>query len=138
MYSRDLTRTRFITDLGNDLPAAVSASGLSPGEFGTWLEKDAESALSASPGLGRLREVLHLRISNADEKWEANDLNDWLHLSYGAAYCDLVLGERKMVNYLRRVEGMVPSGSTLHFRARDAEEHLQHLLAGSTSEAAAT
>ena len=127
-WSRDLTRTRFFSDLGTDLPAAAKESGVSPEQFRDWLQVDAESAITATPGLGRLREVLHLRLSNADDKWESNDLNDWLHLSYAAAYCDLVLGEKKTINYLRRAESRVPPGAVLHRRAREALAGLVALL----------
>jgi len=127
-WSRDLTRTRFFSDLGTDLPAAAKESGISPEQFRDWLQDDAETAISATPGLGRLREVLHLRLSNADDKWESNDLNDWLHLSYAAGYCDLVLGEKKTINYLRRSAPRVPPGAVLHRRASEAIGDLVALL----------
>lgn len=129
-WSRALTRTRFFSDLGTDLPAAAKDSGISPEQFRDWLQHDAETAISATPGLGRLREVLHLRLSNADDKWESNDLNDWLHLSYAAGYCDLVLGERKTINYLRRSTPRVPPGAVLHRRASEALGDLVALLDG--------
>lgn len=125
---RDLTRTRFLTDLGSDLAAAALEAGLSPDEFADWFRNDAELALASTPGLARLREVLHLRLANADDRWEANDLNDWLHLSYAGAYCDLVLGEKKTINYLRRVDGDVPPGAILHRRATEALPDLRSLL----------
>lgn len=127
-WSRDLTRTRFISDLGSDLPAAASESGISPEAFSKWLQENAEAEISAIPGLGRLREVLHLRVSNADDKWESNDLNDWLYLSYAAGYCDLVLGEKKSINYLRRAAVRVPPGASLHRRASEAFVDLEALL----------
>lgn len=126
--SRDLTRIRFFSDLGADLPAAASESGITPEQFRDWLQDDAEAAISATPGLGRLREVLHLRLSNADDTWESNDLNDWLHLSYAAGYCDLVLGEKKAINYLRRSAPSVPPGAVLHRRATEAIGDLLVLL----------
>lgn len=129
-WSRDLTRMRFVTDLGTDLPTAASESGMSPEHFGGWLQHEAEAAISAAPGLGRLREVLHLRLSNADDKWEGNDLNDWLHLSYAAGYCDLVVGEKKTINYLRRSMFRVPMGAVLHHRTSDATADLVTLLDG--------
>jgi len=125
---RDLTRLRFITDLGNDLPDAANESGLTPEKFGEWLGGKAESDLAASPGLGRMREILHLRLSNTEERWESNDLNDWFHLSYAEAYCDLVVGERKTINYLRRATPRVPVGAKSHFRAEDALPDLRQLL----------
>ncbi|GGD31390.1 hypothetical protein [Nocardioides daphniae] len=133
-WSRDLTRTRFFSDLGTDLPAAANESGMSPERFGEWLLHDAEAAISTTPGLGRLREVLHLRLSNADDKWEPNDLNDWLHLSYAAGYSDLVLGEKKTINYLRRSAHRVPPGALLHRRASEAIGDLAALLDGAPAE----
>ena len=127
--SRDLTRTRFFADLGKDLPAAAQESGVTADAFGDWLSQDAESAIEGSPGLARMREVMHLRLSNSDDRWEANDLNDWMHLSYAAAYCDLVLGEKKTINYLRRSDSRVPPGAILHRRAIDALSDLKTLLA---------
>lgn len=128
VWARDLTRTRFISDLGTDLPAAASESGIEPEKFGKWLKEHAEADIQATPGLGRLREVLHLRISNADDRWERNDLNDWMYLSYAAAYCDLVLGERKTINYLRRANSRVSPGAVLHLRAREALADLERLV----------
>jgi hypothetical protein len=127
-WSRDLTRTRFFSDLGADLPAAAKESGISPEQFSHWLHHDAESAIAGSPGLARMRQVMHLRLANSDDKWEANDLNDWMHLSYAAAYCDLVLGEKKTISYLRRSDSSVPQGASLHRRASDALSDLKALL----------
>lgn len=126
---RDLTRVRFISDLGDELPAAANERGVTADDFGSWLATGAERDIAHTPGLGRMREVLHLRLSNANETWEGNDLNDWLHLSYAAGYLDLVLGERKTVNYLRRAAPRVPAGAALHFRAEEALGDLQQLLA---------
>jgi hypothetical protein len=127
-YARDLTRIRFMSDLGNDLPAAAHEAGLTAEAFYEWLKSDAESALSTLPGIARLREVLHLRLRSGDTKWEGNDLYDWLCLSYAAGYCDLVLGEKKMTNLLRNVVGRVPPGATLHHSAGTALKALNELL----------
>lgn len=127
--ARDLTRTRFISDVQKELASAASEAGLSPEQFGEWLASEAEAALSRPPGLSRMREVLHLRLWNAHEKWEANDLNDWMYLSYASGYTDLVVGERKMMNYLRRVNSLVPQGALLHHRPEDALDDLKALLA---------
>ena len=62
--SRDLTRTRFFSDLGTDLPAAAKESGATPEQFSSWLNHEAEAAISRSPGLSRMREIMHLRLSN--------------------------------------------------------------------------
>ena len=127
-YARDLTRIRFLWDLGTDLPAAAREAGLTAEAFSDWLKNDAEIALSTPPGIARLREVLHLRLRNGDTKWEGNDLYDWLCLSYATGYCDLVLGEKKMINLLRNVVDRVPPGATLHHSAGTALKALNELL----------
>lgn len=119
-YLRDLTRSRTVTDMGNDLPESALRAGLTPERFGEWLRQDAEAALSSTPALGRVREVLHLRLANADDRWEANDLNDVLYLCTAAGYADFVLGEKKTCSYLRRVQGRVPAGAQVYHRAMDA------------------
>jgi len=126
---RDLTRIRLMTDLGTDLPAAANEAGLSPEEFHDWVEDNAESSIARTPGLARIRELIHLRVSNADDVWEANDLYDMTYLSYAAAYCDLVVGEKKTINYLRRTSSVVPAGAALHLKPAEALPDLEALLA---------
>jgi len=127
-HLRPLTRTRFITDLGNDLPAAAAEAGLTPEDFGTWMNDEAERSIAGAPGLARIRELFHLRLASADEKWEANDLYDVTYLSYAAAYCDLVVGEKKTINHLRRIRPQVPAGAVLHHRPDEALPDLKALL----------
>lgn len=119
-YLRDLTRSRTITDMGDDLPEAALRAGISPEQFRDWLREDAETALSSMPALGRVREVLHMRLINADDRWESNDLNDVLYLCTAAGYADFVVGEKKTSNYLRRVQGRVPAAAQVYHRAADA------------------
>lgn len=66
--------------------AAANAAGVVPEHFGRWLKDEAEFAISATPGLARIREIMHPRLKNFDDKWEANDLNDCLHLSYAGLH----------------------------------------------------
>ena len=56
-FARDLTRTRFVTDMAQDLALAAGLSGESPDEFERWLQDRAEEMFSALPALGRVREV---------------------------------------------------------------------------------
>ncbi|GAA2720705.1 hypothetical protein CAE01nite_03220 [Cellulomonas aerilata] len=74
---------------------AALDGGLTPEQFGLWLEQESEDAFYRLSALGRIREVLHLRPVNADDKWERNDLNDVLHLYSAADYADVVVGENK-------------------------------------------
>lgn len=79
------------------------------------------------PYVGRLGEVLYLRLRNADEKWEANDLNDMNSLCAAAGYADVTVGEKKTIEYLRRVEPRVCPGSQLCRQLSEAVELLSAL-----------
>ena len=126
--SKTATRLRFVADLGDDLPEAATSANASVEDFKQLVEDESEEALLPLPGLGRTRHILHLRLVNPDDRWEGNDLNDWVHLSNAAGYCDLVLGGKKTINYLRRVEPIVPPGAILHYRTQEATTDIERLL----------
>ena len=128
-YARGLSRTRFITDMPTDIGRAASDNGMSPEQFRTWLAEDAETTLAAAQALGRIREVIHLRLSNADDKWEANDLNDLLYLATAGAYADVLVGEKKTCSYLLRAGGAVSPGGAVFHRMIDALPAIESLIA---------
>ncbi|MBB6564761.1 hypothetical protein HPO96_19630 [Kribbella sandramycini] len=127
-YRRDLTRTRFLSDMQIDLANAAKGSGLSTSEFGAWLKDSAEKDLALLPHLARLREIFHLRIINADDKWESNDLIDMLYLSCSAGYAEVVVAEKKFGNYLLRADPRVPPGAAVFLRLADALPEIERLL----------
>jgi hypothetical protein len=127
--ARDLSRTRFITDMPMDIAQSASDNGLTPEQFDAWLAEGAETDLAAAPALGRIREVLHLRLRNADDIWEANDLIDLLYLATAGAYADVLIGERKTCNYLLRAGGDVTPGSAVFRRMIDAVPAIEQLIA---------
>lgn len=116
---RDFSRFRFITDMQDDAVRAASFCGLAPEEYVAWLSEGSEDALHLAPALGRIREVLHLRLSNPDDKWEANDLNDLMYFASAAGYSDFVVCERKTANRLNQVESRVPRGAKVFRRLED-------------------
>lgn len=124
---RDLSRIRFVTDMGTDVAKAASLVGLTAEQFGEWLSNQAESDFHRAPALSRIREVLHLRLSNSDDKWEANDLNDLLYLATAAGYADVVICERKTANQLHQVASQVPAGAAVFRRMEDAMETVRSL-----------
>lgn len=111
--SRDVTRAWFLSDLGMDLHIAVAESGLTPEEFGTWLTEFAEADLAAAPYLGRMRDVIHMRLRNDRDVWEPNDLIDMLFLPCAAAYAAVVVSERKTGDYLARVHRSRADGARI-------------------------
>lgn len=122
---RDVSRTRFIADLQQDLARAAVSQHVGQHEFVRWLSYDAETAVGLAPALGRAREVLHRRLSNADDRWEANDLNDQLYLRTAAAYADVVVGEKKTCNYLLKTLGRVAPGAAVFYRLADALDTIE-------------
>jgi hypothetical protein len=112
-----------------DIGRAASDNGMSPEQFRTWLAEDAETTLAAAQALGRIREVIHLRLSNADDKWEANDLNDLLYLATAGAYADVLVGEKKTCSYLLRAGGAVSPGGAVFHRMIDALPAIESLIA---------
>ncbi|WP_146758850.1 hypothetical protein [Micromonospora noduli] len=119
-HLRDVTRVRALSDFIQDIARAALAAGWSTEEFQQWWTLRAETEIAAVPMLGRFRELVHLRVSNADDKWHRNDLNDTLFLCTASAYADIVVGEKKMTSYLMRAEGKVPDGARLFRRLEDA------------------
>ncbi len=124
---RELSRIRFVTDMGSDAAKAASLSGLTPEQFGEWLSERSEADFHRAPALARIREVLHLRLSNSDDKWEANDLNDLLFLATAAGYADVLICERKTANHLNQVAPQVPSGAAIFRRMEDALQTVRSL-----------
>jgi hypothetical protein len=112
-----------------DIAQSASDNGLTPEQFDAWLAEGAETDLAAAPALGRIREVLHLRLRNADDIWEANDLIDLLYLATAGAYADVLIGERKTCNYLLRAGGDVTPGSAVFRRMIDAVPAIEQLIA---------
>lgn len=111
--ARDLTRVRFTSDMAEEIAEAARSTGLDPARFRRWLVEDAEEDLARLPYLGRAREVTHHRLMNAEDRWEANDLNDLHFLSCAAGYADVVIGEKKFTHYLRRANSTLGEQAAL-------------------------
>jgi hypothetical protein len=124
-HARINSRAWLISDLGEEIVAAASDSGLDQVPLDRWLRDDLERDLRAMPCLGRLREMVHERLRNADDHWEANDLIDVTYLSCAAGYADVVVGEKKHSNYLRRVCGRVSEGAQVFSKLAPAVEYLK-------------
>jgi hypothetical protein len=102
-----------LADLQDEIVRAAQQAGITPARYVAWLEQSAENAIAQMPHLGRLRHLVLLKLRNADEKWEPNDLADTHFLTCAAGYADLVVGERKHINLLRRTMREVPDGAQL-------------------------
>jgi hypothetical protein len=129
---RDLSRIRFITDMDTDVAKGAGLAGLTVDQFKEWMSAQAESDFHLAPALGRIREVLHLRLSNAQDNWEANDLNDLLYLATASGYADVVVCERKTANFLNRISPQVPPGAQVFRRMEDAIDSIRLLVDPST------
>ncbi|WP_165368345.1 hypothetical protein [Phytoactinopolyspora endophytica] len=113
----------------DDLAQAARDSGIPTEAFQHWLMNDSEQALMRLPSVGRIREVTHRRLANADDSWERNDLYDMLFLSTAAGYADFVVGERKIGNYLRQAAATTPPGGQVFVKMADAFAAIETELA---------
>lgn len=109
--ARHVTNARFVVDMRDDVARAGIAVGLSPSDVSKRLLGPLDP-VSQMPFLARFREVVHLRVRNAGQKWEGNDLIDLMFLSCAAGYADVVIGERTTIAYLRQARA-VPPGAAL-------------------------
>ena len=100
-HVRVATHGRQLADLRKEIAQAALACSLSPQQNAAWLD-GADSAVEGMPYLRTLREVLYLRLRNADDHWTRNDLADSQYLCCAAAYVDYVAAERKFGDYLQR------------------------------------
>lgn len=112
-HVRALTLHRFLADLGRDLPQAAHDAGLTPGDFAAWLRSQADADIAQLPYLGRERDVIHLRLLNAQDRWERNDLIDMLFLPCAGGYADYVVCENQTADYLRRVARGRPAAAAV-------------------------
>ena len=118
-------RARLIGDLSSEIQAAASDVGLTQERLTEWLEDELEGDFSRMPYLGRHHEVIHQRLGNADDRWEANDLTDINYLACAAGYADVVVAEKKICEYLNRVEKRVSPGAFVCRKISAAVEHLE-------------
>ena len=76
------------------------------------------------PFLGHFIEPLYERLRNADDKWEGNDLVDMHYLASATGYADVVVGERKTSELLKRARLRTPRGAFVCRTLPDAVAHL--------------
>lgn len=124
-HIRLAARARLFSDLDVEIEAAIREVGPSEQQLVGLFQDGVESDLSRMPYLSRHHEVIHQRLSNADDRWEANDLTDINYLACAAGYADVVVGEKKLCEYLKRVEKRVPSGAVVCRKLSAAVEHLE-------------
>ena len=128
-HKRSSALTALLTDLRQEIGAAANDVAISQDDFSHWLQEDLEEDLARLPYLGRHHEVIHRRLSNADEKWEANDLVDINYLCCAAGYADVMVGEKKTAEHLKRVEKKVSVGAYVCRTLAQAAERIDELIA---------
>lgn len=101
-HTRTLTLFRFLADLGTEHMMVARDAGMNASEYKAWLSEDADDAIAALPYLGRNREVVHLKLQNAQKGWKASDLIDLMYLPCAAGYADHVVCEKHTGDYLQR------------------------------------
>ncbi len=130
---RAVTLAWFVQDLTVDLSAAALQLGLSStAQMAPWLDGGVEGEIALMPYLGRLRDITDYRLRNAQDKWVRNDLVDLNNLALGSAYADVVIGERKTIDLLRRADRDRDQGARLYanFRTFTTEPGLMQQTQG--------
>jgi hypothetical protein len=122
--ARALTQQRLFLDLAEELEIVARTGQFEIGSVNGWIEHAAADDLLRMPLLGRLNEILFLRLRNADDRWASNDFNDMHFLSCAAGYADVVVGEKKMSSYLVRAEQRVGRRAYVCRRLPDAADYL--------------
>ncbi|MGA2006809.1 MAG: hypothetical protein ABSH27_04530 [Solirubrobacteraceae bacterium] len=118
---------RLLIDLCDEIAFAAAHTGLEPAALGQWLTEAPVDGLAAMPYLGRLEQVIFHRLRNADDTWDANDLNDLNFLACAAGYADVVVGEKKTTEYLLRAETTLGRRAATCRTLARAVEHLRTL-----------
>jgi hypothetical protein len=88
-------------DMMDDIIRSSTLAGMSPEEAISRINAK-DDPIERAPFLGQMRQMMYLRMRNAGQRWEANDLVDIMFLCCAAGYADLVVGERRAVGYLRQ------------------------------------
>jgi hypothetical protein len=125
---------KLIGDLRQELAAAAAAETIDAERLGAWLQSGLEDDLGRMPYLGRQHEVILERLSNADDRWEANDLADVNYLCCAAGYADFLVAEKKLGGYLNRVERRVPEGAYVCRKLAEVIEPLRAAVASGVSQ----
>lgn len=122
--AREMALQALVKDLSIEITECARAAGISQPAVRRWIQQGASTDVPRMPYLGRLCEITHLRLRNASDRWTGNDLVDMQYLSCAAGYASVVVGEKKMVDYLRRADRQVSSRAHLCATLVDAVELL--------------
>lgn len=114
-----------LTDLEQELVSVVVQVGLSVDE----LEKRLHSGnlvefFQRLPFVGRVMEIMCIRLHNSQDAWVENDFIDLLYLSCAAAYADFVVAERKTTHLLRQAARRTSPGATVFASLHDLRRDL--------------
>jgi hypothetical protein len=88
------------------------------------------------PYTGRLFEVTYERLRNYQDKWQQNDFIDMHFLCLAAGYADIVVGERKMSELIRRANARLPAAATVCRTLASAVDHLDSFVLAGHGQAA--
>jgi hypothetical protein len=123
--AREMALQALVKDLSIEIVECGRVAGASQPAVRRWMQNGASADVPRMPYLGRLCETTYLRLRNASDRWRGNDLVDMQYLSCAAGYASVVVGEKKMVDYLRRADRQVGSRAHLCATLVEAVELLE-------------
>lgn len=121
---RQRTHTKFIADLGRELPEEAHRAGISPEEMSDWTLNHSEEDLPGMPMLALFREVLHEKLSNWQLRWADNDLIDMMYLTTAVGYCGCVVSERAHAAHLASASRRLGRTNKVYRHLRSLVEQL--------------
>ncbi len=94
-HSAQITATRLIIDMQDDVARSALGAGLTQQQFEDWLLHRSQEDLARLPYLGTMYAATHTRLRNADDVWNSHDLTDMIYLACASAYTDIVVCEKR-------------------------------------------
>jgi hypothetical protein len=120
-----VARANLLLDAADDLATVAHRLGRDPQEVTEMLTRS--GTIESQPMLSLMLQVLTARLHNADQRPEAGDLLDFVYLPCAAAYADVLVGERRMIGYLRAAR-RPPARAALASTLPEAVVHIRALL----------
>jgi hypothetical protein len=123
--ARLTVRAALLADLRDEVASAAVIAGRQASHLAVWLAQLKEDGFHPFPCLGLLERMVFQRLRNAQDRWEANDLVDMHFLACAGGYADVVVGERKAADQLRRASRHTASGAYVSPTLAEAVAHLR-------------
>ncbi|MFE9388774.1 hypothetical protein [Streptomyces sp. NPDC006784] len=116
---RLVTVQHMLKDLTLEIAQACLHAELSPAQALQHIgPENVINFFSGLPFLGRVMEIIQVRLRSPSDSWVNHDLNDVLFLACAAGYADFVVAENKTGDLLQRADRFLGSRAQIHLNLR--------------------